>query len=179
MRLLTLTCAALVLVSCKTSTTERLGLPPLTTVPKVELNRYLGTWYEIGSFPQSFQKGCTGTTATYSLREDGLIRVENRCRKDALDGPENVAVGRARVVDPSGAKLEVSFFGPFWGDYWVIDLAEDYSFAVVGNPSRDYLWVLSRRPTMPAEVLEGIRARLAEKSYTLERFVMTTQPATP
>ena len=102
----------------------------------VDLTRYLGTWYEIASFPQRFQRGCTATKATYSLRADGDIDVVNQCRKGSPTGKEDVAKGRARVVDRvSDAKLEVSFFRPFWGDYWVIDLAPDYSYAVVGHPS--------------------------------------------
>jgi apolipoprotein D and lipocalin family protein len=167
-----------VLAGCA-STTERLKLPPLTTVEKVEVSRYLGTWYEIASFPQSFQKDCNGTTANYTLRDDGELRVENRCRKKSLDGPEDVAVGRARVVDTtSNAKLEVSFFRPFWGDYWIIDLAEDYSYAVVGHPGRDYLWILARTPTLPDDVYQGILARLEAKAYPLDRLNRTAQPAT-
>jgi apolipoprotein D and lipocalin family protein len=93
---------------CATSTTERLRLPPLQTVAQVDLSRYLGTWYEIANFPQSFQRGCTATTATYTLRKDGDIDVLNRCRKDSLDGKEKSALGRAEVVDRStNAKLEV------------------------------------------------------------------------
>ena len=99
---------------CATSTTERLRLPPLQTVTHVDLSRYLGTWYEIANFPHSFQRGCTATTATYTLRADGDVDVLNRCRKDALDGEEKAARGRARVVDRvSNARLEVSFFRPF------------------------------------------------------------------
>lgn len=129
---------ALLLSACGTTTTARLKLPPLETVPSVELQRYLGTWYEVASFPQSFQKGCTGTTATYSLREDGKIDVVNRCRLGSLQGEEKVANGRARVVDTTtNARLEVSFFGPFWGAYWIIQLDPDYRYAVVGHPSRD------------------------------------------
>ncbi len=101
----TMLLAAVLLAGCATSTTKRLGLPPLTTVDHVELSRYLGTWYEIASFPQRFQKGCTATTANYTLRDDGLIRVLNRCRKDALDGPEDEAQGLARVVDPVTKQL--------------------------------------------------------------------------
>ena len=111
---------------CATSTTQRLRLPPLQTVAHVDLSRYLGTWYEIANFPQSFQRGCTATTATYTLRADGDIDVLNRCRKGSLDGEEKSALGRARVVDrATNAKLEVSFFRPFWGDYWIIDLSDD------------------------------------------------------
>lgn len=171
------------LAGCATSTTERLNLPQLQTVTQVELGRYVGTWYEIASFPQSFQAGCTGTTATYTLGEDGEIGVVNRCRKDSLDGEEEVAEGRARVVDTTThAKLEVSFFRPFWGDYWIIDLAPDYSHAVVGHPDRDYLWILSRTPTLDAATYEAILTRLTGQGYETSRLVRTLQPtpeATP
>ena len=162
---------------CASSTTERLGLPPLQTVAHVELSRYLGTWYEIANFPQSFQRGCTATTATYGVRNDGDIDVVNRCRKGALDGDEKVATGRARVVDATtNAKLEVSFFRPFWGDYWIVELGDDYQYAVVGHPSRDYLWILGRAPTMAPDLYEAIVQRLAAQGYPTERLVRTLQP---
>ena len=165
------------LVGCSKTTTERLQLPPLDAVPKVNLERYLGTWYEIASYPQRFQEGCTGTTATYTLRSDGEIDVLNKCRKGGLDGPEDAAEGRARVVDrKSNAKLEVSFFRPFWGDYWIIDLGPEYEYAVVGHPSRDYLWILSRTPTLDAEIYDGILTRVDEMGYPLERLQKTLQP---
>lgn len=132
---------------------------------------------EIASFPQSFQKGCTATTANYTLRADGDIDVLNRCRKDSLDGEEKSAKRRARVVDrTTNAKLEVSFFRPFWGNYWIIDLGSNYEFAVVGDPSRDYLWILSRTPTMAPTVYEGIIARLPAQGYEVERLHRTLQP---
>jgi apolipoprotein D and lipocalin family protein len=166
------------LFGCTKTTTERLQLPPLEAVPHVELERYLGTWYEIASYPQRFQEGCTGTTATYTLRSDGEIDVLNKCRKGDLDGPEDVAEGRARVVDrDTNAKLEVSFFGPFWGDYWIIDLGPNYEYAVVGHPSRDYLWILSRTPTLDDEVYHVILTRLEEKGYPLAPLQKTEQPA--
>ena len=162
------------LAGCSTSTTERLRLPPLETVAHVELARYVGTWYEIASFPQSFQRGCIATTATYTIRDDGDIDVLNRCRKDALDGQEKSALGRARVVDrATNAKLEVSFFRPFWGDYWIVDLGADYEYAVVGHPGRDYLWILSRTPTMPEATYEGILARLQAQGYDTSRLKRT------
>lgn len=166
-----------VLISGCATTTSRLGLPPLQTVPKVDLQRYLGTWYELASFPQSFQKGCTGSTANYSLLPDGDVQVVNRCRLNALDGEEKVATGRARVVDQdTNAKLEVSFFRPFWGDYWVIQLDPEYQYAVVGHPGRDYLWILSRTPTVDEAVYEGIVAKLKADGYPLDRLVRTQQP---
>jgi apolipoprotein D and lipocalin family protein len=164
------------LAGCGTSTTDRLRLPQLRTVGHVELGRYVGTWYEIAAFPQRFQQGCTATTATYTLRADGDIDVLNRCRKAALDGEEKSAVGRARVVDRStNAKLEVSFFRPFRGDYWIVDLADDYTYAVVGHPGRDYLWILSRAPTMPEPTYQGIVERLQAQGYETSRLVRTLQ----
>ena len=168
---------ALVLLSACATTTSRLGLPPLQVVERVELKRYLGTWYEVASFPQSFARGCTGSTANYSLLEDGDIQVVNRCRLNALDGEEKVATGRARVVDAAtNAKLEVSFFRPFWGDYWIIQLEPDYHYAVVGSPSRDYLWILSRTPHLDDATYEEILAKLKADGYPLDRLVRTLQP---
>ena len=168
----------LALTGCAATTTVRLRLPELRTVPHVDLARYVGVWYDIASFPQRFQGGCTATTATYTIRGDGEIDVLNRCRKGSLTGEEASAKGLARVVDRStNAKLKVSFFRPFWGDYWIIDLGADYEYAVVGHPSRDYLWILSRTPTMDAAVYDGIVARLRAQGYEVERLKRTLQPA--
>jgi apolipoprotein D and lipocalin family protein len=161
---------------CTTTATARLGLSELETVGYVDLSRYVGTWYDIASFPQRFQEGCTGTTAAYILRADGDIKVLNRCRRGSLAGKEDSATGRARVADrKTNAKLEVSFFRPFWADYWIIDLAGDYAYAVVGHPSRDYLWILSRTPTINAAVYDSILARLRAQGYEVERLQRTVQ----
>ena len=152
-------------------------LPPVRTVPHVELNRYLGKWYEIASFPQRFQKGCVASTAEYSLREDGRIRVVNTCRKNTLDGKIKVANGVAWVVDTqTNAKLKVQFFWPFRGNYWVIGLGENYEYAVVGDPSRDYLWILSRGPRMAENVYQNILSALRAQHYDLSRLNKTLQP---
>jgi apolipoprotein D and lipocalin family protein len=117
--------------------------------------------------------------ATYESRADGEIDVVNRCRKDTLDGPEKIAKGRARVLDrTTNAKLEVSFFRPFWGDYWIIELGVDYDYVVVGHPSRDYLWILSRKPTIDKRLYESIVRRLASVGYETERLKITLQPGT-
>lgn len=151
--------------------------PPLATAAHVDLERYLGTWHEIASYPQWFQKGCTATTATYTKRADGGIDVLNACRKNSLDGKLDEAHGRAWVADPvSNAKLKVSFFWPFSGDYWVIDLAPDYSYAVVGHPSRQYLWILARQPYLSPEIYDGIIARLKDQGYDTARLQKTLQP---
>lgn len=150
--------------------------PPLESVPHVDLARYAGTWYEIASYPQRFQKGCTGTTATYTLRADGTVEVLNRCARDSLAGRVTVARGRAKVVDrTSNARLKVSFFWPFWGDYWIIDLGRDYEYAVIGHPSRKYLWILSRTPTMATASYEGILERLRGQGYDAARLRRTLQ----
>jgi len=171
-------CALALCAGCATSTTKRLGLPPLEVVKHVELSRYLGTWYEIASFPQSFQRGCTATTATYTLRADGDLDVLNRCRLGSVDGEEKSARGRARVIDRvTNAKLEVSFFRPFWGDYWIVDLADDYAYAVVGHPGRDYLWILAREPSMDEATYASLVARLQAQGYETARLVRTVQVA--
>jgi apolipoprotein D and lipocalin family protein len=156
---------------CATSS----GVPTLKTVAHVELSRYVGTWHEIARYPNSFQKGCIGSTATYTLREDGEIDVINRCRDDR-DGSLREAKGRAWVVDPtSNARLKVSFFWPFRGDYWIIDLGNDYEFAVVGAPSRKYLWVLSRTLLMDDDVFNGIMQRIEQLGFERDRVVKSTQ----
>ncbi len=175
MRLLAL--VALLLSACSQRSAQDSTAPPLRTVARVELDRYLGTWFEIASYPQRFQRDCTATKATYSLDDDGDIVVENQCRKHTLDGKLDTAKGRARVVDAStNAKLEVSFFRPFWGDYWIIDLGAQYEYAVVGHPSREYLWILSRTPTLDPTVYAGILERLVAQGYDTSRLHVTLQP---
>lgn len=177
----TLLLAALfsILAGCSGSTTEREGLPSLQVVASVDVARYMGTWYEIASYPQTFQEGCTGTTANYTLRDDGEVDVVNRCFLGDLQGEESVAEGRARVVDKStNAKLEVSFFRPFWGDYWIIELGDHYDYAVVGHPGRDYLWILSRTPRMTEELYDKLVTRLRDQHrYDVTRIRRTLQAA--
>lgn len=160
---------------CATTTTQR-GLPPLRTVERVDLARYAGTWFEIASFPQRFQAGCVASRAIYTMTDDGSVTVVNRCRDRTLDGPERSVVGTARVVDPAtNAKLSVSFQWPFRGAYWVIDLDPDYRWTVVGHPSRDYLWILSRTPELAADTYDAILARLRQQGYDVERLRRTPQ----
>lgn len=153
-------------------------LPPLQTVPRVELERYLGTWYEIATIPQRFQKGCTGVTATYSLLPGGDIRVVNACRKDSLNGKSKSVTGKAWVTDKStNAKLKVRFFWPFSGDYWIVELdSADYRYAVVGHPNRKYLWILCRRPQMEEPLYRDLLSRIAGHGYDLSLIRRTLQP---
>ncbi len=132
----------------------------------VEIDRYLGRWYELYRYDASFQKNCEAVYADYSRNVDGTIRVFNACRKGAVNGGVKTATGKAKVVDTmSGAKLKVSFFGPFYGDYWVLDHADDYQWAIVGEPSGRYLWILSRDPK-PADSLKmQLRRHVEEMGY--------------
>jgi apolipoprotein D and lipocalin family protein len=151
-----------------------------TTVQNVDLERYVGLWYEIAKIPNRFQKKCaSGTTAFYSFRDDGNINVVNRCLD--TDGSTVSAVGLAKVVDTtSNARLKVSFVNVlgirlFWGDYWIIGLDEDYRYAVVGHPERKYGWILARTPRLPPETLEEIDTLLRGQGYDPETFVRTVQ----
>ncbi len=149
---------------------------PLATVPSVDLGKYMGRWFEIASFPQKFQKGCHCTTADYAMTDKGYVQVINTCRKDAADGKVKTAKGKAFVVEGSGnAKLKVQFFWPFRGDYWIIDLAPDYSYAVVGDPSRKYLWILARTPKMDETLYREITARIAAKGFDVAKLVLQDQ----
>jgi apolipoprotein D and lipocalin family protein len=152
--------------------------PPLQTVDRVELNRYLGKWYEIASFPQWFQKNCVASRATYTLRKDGKVDVLNQCQDKTPEGKLREAKGKAWIVDKqSNAKLKVRFFWPFSGDYWIIDLDADYQYAVVGHPKRNYLWILSRSPQMDSAVYDQIIERLKKQHYDVSRLKKTLQPA--
>ena len=148
----------------------------LQTVPFVDLNKYMGKWYEIGSFPQRFQKGCNCTTAEYTMTDKGYVIVENRCNRGGSGGSQSYIKGKAFVTKNSGnAKLKVQFFWPLRGKYWIIDLADDYSYAVVGHPNRQYLWILSRTPTMDEKKYQEILVRLKDKGFDTSKIQKTNQ----
>ena len=173
-----ITIFAMILISCTSSQDK--DLPPLKTVTRVDLNKYVGLWYEIAKIPNSFQDQCAyGTTAEYSFDEDGDIIVINSCIDD--EGEPDVAEGLAKVFDKkTNAKLEVSFVSflgirPFWGDYWIIGLDENYQWAVVGTPSRKYGWVLSRTPSLPDPTMDNIFELLKSQYYNPDDFEMSKQ----
>lgn len=148
---------------------------PLETVPSVDLDRYYGRWYEIARLPNRFQAMCVSDTqATY--RPDGnTVAVLNQCR--TATGLEQ-AKGIAKVVAGSqGARLKVSFFRPFYGDYWILDLDPDYRWVLVGEPGRQYAWILAREPTLDAATLTALLARAAELGFDRQAFILT--PHTP
>ena len=146
---------------------------PVRSVQAVDLNRYVGKWYEIASFPMFFQRKCIAdTTAEYAFRPDGDIAVVNRCRTE--DGFDE-AVGKAWAVEGTGnAQLKVSFFWPFRSDYWILGLDDGYQWAVVGNPNRKYLWVLSRTPQLPKEQLNQALEAAAKQGFDLADLKYTT-----
>ncbi|HSP06020.1 MAG TPA: lipocalin family protein [Acidobacteriota bacterium] len=151
--------------------------PELKVVPSVDLKRYTGKWYEIARLPNRFQKDCAAAvTATYTLLPDGKIGVLNQCL-DA-SGKEKSAKGKAKVADKAtNAKLRVTFFWPFYGDYWILDLGPDYEYAVVGEPKRRYCWILSRTQQMEESLYTELLARIAKQGYDTHGFIRT--PAQP
>jgi apolipoprotein D and lipocalin family protein len=179
--------AAAVTFALATACARAADAPPLSTVGPIDATRYAGAWYEVARFPNWFQKRCTGdVTAQYALRDDGRIDVRNTCTRE--DGRVDVATAIARraPADGDGSKLEVSFLPaalrwvPFtWGRYWVVDLDADYRWAVVSEPKREYLWVLSRTPTLPRETWDAIVGRLAANGFATDRLVVTRQGGAP
>ena len=156
--------------------TSTLNAQTLQTVTYVDLNKYSGKWYEIASYPQRFQKGCHCTTAEYTFSAKGYVIVENRCNRDSVNGKLSYIKGKAFVENNSGnAKLKVQFFWPFKGKYWIIDLASDYSYAVVSHPNKKYLWILSRTSKMDDTVYQKIISRLKSKGFDLSKIKKTEQ----
>lgn len=154
--------------------------PKLEPVSALDVPRYMGRWYEIAALPNPFQKNCFGTYADYTAQADGSIVVLNRCHKNSLDGPLQGVEGKAWRPDASlpGA-LKVQFFWPFSGDYWVLALDEQYRWAVVGQPKRKYLWILSRTPTMEAATYASLCDRLAAWGYDKKDVHKTVQLPAP
>lgn len=144
---------------------------PLETVKNVNISKYLGKWYEYASIPNNFQKGCECTSAEYSLIDSTTIRVINKCKKDnEFDDVE----GKAFIVEESNnAKLKVQFFWPFKGDYWIIELDDNYQYAVVGTPNRKYLWILSRTPNLSENIYQSLLKKIAEKNFEITQIKKT------
>ena len=155
----------------------------LDVVPSVDLSRYAGKWYEIARLPNRFQDHCTGeVSATYTIQKDGRIRVLNACR--IKDGTMDSAEGIARLATEGGpnSKLKVRFapgflsFLPFvWGDYWILQLAPDYSHTVVGDPGRKYLWILAREPKIEESVYKQLVAKAGADGFDVSRLLRTKQ----
>jgi apolipoprotein D and lipocalin family protein len=148
----------------------------LEVVGAVDLSRYAGRWYEIARLPNRFEKKCADSvTAIYTLRSDGKVDVVNRCRK--ANGEYTTARGKAKIVDKkTNAKLKVTFFWPFYGDYWILDLGPNYEYAVVGAPNRDYLWILSRTPQLDEELYQRLLREMATRGFATDQIIRTSHP---
>lgn len=154
-------------------------------VSELDLQRYAGAWYEVARLPNRFQERCTGeVTATYELRKDGTVTVINRCMQ--ANGKWTEAEGRARKAERDGtnSRLEVRFaprwlgwLGFVWADYWVLYLSPSYDLAIVGGPSRKYLWILSRTPTVAEATMQELMQRAAEQGYDVKEVVRTVNTA--
>lgn len=159
---------------------------PLQTIERLDVGRYLGTWYEIAKYPNRFQAKCVADTqALYRRRDDGQIDVVNRCRQ--ANGEMTEAVGRARQIGAADSpKLEVRFAPSWlswlpmvWGHYWVIDLDPAYQLVAVSEPGREYLWVLSRTPTVDAAAYQALLGRLQAQGFDLSKLEKTAQAGSP
>ena len=153
------------------------GAAPLVAVDELDLARYAGRWYEIARYPTSFQRGLVGVTAEYSVRKDGKLKVLNGGFKGTLGGKRSESTGKAWAPDPEHPeRLKVQFFWPFKGDYWVIDLDPDYQWAMVGERSRNYLWILSRTPELSDETVEALMDSATALGYRTDLLTWTPQP---
>ena len=147
-----------------------------TVVNDLDIERYLGKWYEIARFDHRFERDLVGVTATYSYRDDGMIKVVNSGYKKNLQGERSEAIGKAKVPDLNiPSKLKVSFFWIFYGDYFVLELDEDYQWAVIGSSSDKYLWILSRIPQMENSIYTELLNKLTERGYDVTKLIMVEQ----
>jgi len=146
----------------------------LQTVAAVDVQKYMGVWYEIASVPSRQQRRCVGSKAKYTLTDKGYVAVRNSCIRD---GKEIGVNAKAFPVPNTGnAKLKVQFFWPIKVDYWVIELAADYSYAVVSQPSKKRLWVISRTPELPEEIVKAALKRAEAKGIDTSKVKKTSQP---
>src|SRR4030042_1475836 len=147
-----------------------------TVVKELDIERYLGRWYEISRYDHRFERGLVGVTASYSFREDGKIKVVNTGFKETLDGQKSEAIGKARIPDPNiPSKLKVSFFWFFYGDYFVLELDENYQWAVIGSSSDNYLWILSRTPQMDESLYNELLDKLTYRGYDVNKLIRIEQ----
>lgn len=147
-----------------------------TVVKELDIDKYLGKWYEIARYDHRFERGLVGVTATYSFREDGKIKVVNAGYKNASDGERSEAIGKAKIPDSHvPAQLKVSFFWFFYADYYVLELDKDYQWAVIGSSSDKYLWILSRTPQMAPDTYNDLLERLRQRGYDTSKLLKVEQ----
>ncbi len=148
-----------------------------TVVQELNIEKYLGTWYEIARFDHRFERNLVGVTANYSIRDDGKIKVVNSGYKETLDGELSEAIGKAKIPNPKTdpAKLKVSFFWIFYGDYYVLELDKDYQWAIIGSSSDKYLWILSRIPQLPDDLYADLLNRISKRGYDVSKLIKVEQ----
>lgn len=147
-----------------------------TVVKDFDIERYLGTWYEIARYDHKFERGLVGVTATYSFRDDGKIKVLNSGFKESLNGKRSDAIGKAKIRNPDEpAKLKVSFFWFFYADYFVLELGENYQWAAIGSSSDSYLWILSRTPQMDESLYNELLNTLTNRGYDINKLIKIEQ----
>ena len=148
-----------------------------SVVPNIDVERYMGTWYEIGRYDISFEKDLVGVTANYKLLNDGTIQVINTGYKDSLDGKIDIIEGKAkrRDKDATDGALKVSFFLDFYAQYNVMELADDYSWSLVGSKTEKYLWIISRTPSLDTNTLEQILRLAANRGYDTSKILWVEQ----
>ena len=159
---------ALCFAFCSCSTAAKVDNAAVSTL---DVNRYLGQWYELARFDHRFERDMTYCTATYLMQDDGTVKVINQGKKD---GKWEVSEGKAKLTKDPGV-LRVSFFGPFYSDYRVLMLAPDYSYALVGGGSDDYLWILSRTPQLDTVTRDRILAEARHRGYTTGKLIWVLQ----
>ncbi len=159
--------------SCKAQNT----MIDKTVVKELDIERYLGTWYEIARYDHKFERGLVGVTANYSLRNDGKIKVLNSGYKNNLNGKFSEAIGKAKIPNPKNepSKLKVSFFWFFYGDYYVMELDENYQWAIIGSSSDEYLWILSRTPQLDDDLYKKLLDKLTDRAYDITKLIKVEQ----
>jgi len=169
---------SLILVGCAfKSNNNTKSMIDKTVVKNFDLNRYLGTWYEIARYDHRFEKGMVGVTANYSMREDGKIKVVNSGYKGSFSGEFSEAIGKAKVPNPEKepAKLKVSFFLFFYGDYYVLDIDPNYQWAMIGSSSDKYLWILSRTSKLDNDLYNSILKKIEKRGYDVSKLIKVEQ----
>lgn len=163
---------AISLFSCKSQHT----MTDKSVVKEVNIEQFLGKWYEIARFDHKFERNLVGVTAHYSWRDDGMILVVNSGFKDSLSGPKSEAIGKAKIPNPATpAKLKVSFFWIFYADYLILELDSDYQWALIGSKSDNYLWVLSRTPELDTEIYKTLLNNASKRGYQTDNLIKVPQ----
>jgi apolipoprotein D and lipocalin family protein len=151
------------------------GAPAPDVAPSVDLQRFQGKWYEIAKLPRLTETNCTGTVANYRMRPDGDLEMTSECHVDTLDGPPKAISAKAIVPDRTVAAKLALEIGGFYGDYWILEVGDSYEYAVIGHPSRAYLWILSRTPALEQETLNAVLERAKAQHYNVDRLEYTLQ----